>query len=108
MNERLATRTSRPPSRKVFRFLKTNLNWWCQMTADELRDLLRQKRVSCKEQPVQHGVQFRCDSGDVFVAYDSGKVVVQGKHTDLASEVQNLASGIASAHVVVRERTGTP
>jgi predicted nucleotide-binding protein len=73
------------------------------MTSDELRDFLRQRRVSCNEQNVQHGVQFRCDSGEVFVAYDSGKVAVQGKLTELAEEVQAIASGAAARPAVSRE-----
>ena len=58
------------------------------MTPDELRDFLNQRQVNYQEKEVQHGRQFKCQDGEVFVAYNTGTVSCQGKPTDLAKAVK--------------------
>jgi predicted nucleotide-binding protein len=57
------------------------------MTPDELRAFLTQRQVTFKERPVEHGTQFRCTTGEIFVVYDTENVSVQGKKTALAAVV---------------------
>jgi predicted nucleotide-binding protein len=63
------------------------------MKRDELKAFLESKNVQCEEKPVQHGVQFRCETGEVFTVYKTGKVVVGGKRTPLCDEFESLKSG---------------
>jgi len=58
------------------------------MTPEELKAFLTQRQVSFNEKPVEHGIQFRCATGEVFVAFNTGTVSVQGKKTDLAAAVK--------------------
>jgi predicted nucleotide-binding protein len=58
------------------------------MTDEEMRDLLTQRQVSFSEKEVQHGRQFKCDSGEIFVVYGTGTVSCQGKPTDLSKAVK--------------------
>jgi len=63
------------------------------MTPEDLRELLKSRGVSAKEQAVQSGVQFRCPDGEVFVVYDTGTCVAQGKMaTDLSRFVQECGA----------------
>ncbi len=60
------------------------------MTADDLRAFLKQRGVPFKERTVQHGVQIRCTSGEIFNVFDSGRISYQGKATTvLARDVQS-------------------
>lgn len=63
------------------------------MTPEELRDFLGQRRVRFQEEPIQHATQFRCSGGEVFSVYDSGKVVIGGKRTDISEAVEALDKG---------------
>jgi predicted nucleotide-binding protein len=55
---------------------------------DELKDYLTQHSVRFGEQPIQHGTQLKCSSGEVFCHYTRrGTVVVQGRPTTLSQEV---------------------
>jgi predicted nucleotide-binding protein len=58
------------------------------MNADELRDFLIQRQVRFSENEVQYGRQFKCESGEIFVAFDTGKLLCQGKSTDLSKAVK--------------------
>jgi len=59
------------------------------MTADELRDFLTQKNVKFEENEIQHGTRFKCGSGEVIVAYNTGTVSCQGKPTELSKAVKD-------------------
>jgi hypothetical protein len=59
------------------------------MTADELRDFLNERGANFGEQEISYGGKFQCETGEIFVAYDTGKVVCQGKATGLAKTVKD-------------------
>jgi predicted nucleotide-binding protein len=59
------------------------------MKPDELREFLTLSAVSFEEKEVPYGRKFKCEGGEVFVAYDTGKVVCQGKSTDLSLAVKS-------------------
>jgi predicted nucleotide-binding protein len=60
------------------------------MKPDALREFLTERGVNFEEKEIQNGRQFRCtDGGEIFSAYDSGRVVCQGKKTELSHEVDN-------------------
>lgn len=45
-----------------------------------------------EEQPLQYGTQIRCQSGEIFCHYDkSGKIVPQGKSSELSQAVRGWA-----------------
>ncbi len=58
------------------------------MTASELRDFLTQNDVKFEEEEIQHGTKFKCDGGEVFVAYKTGTVSCQGKATEVSRAVK--------------------
>jgi predicted nucleotide-binding protein len=67
------------------------------MKADELKEILRQRGVSCEEKTIQDGLQLRCEQGEIFSVYKTGKVVVGGAKTELSEFVRSLGSGSRSA-----------
>jgi predicted nucleotide-binding protein len=70
------------------------------MTPEELRAFLTQRQARFKEGPVQYGTQFRCNSGEIFNVFDSGKISVQGKRTEIAAMVKEWdRSGLPPADV---------
>lgn len=40
---------------------------------------------------VQSGRQFKCEGGEIFIAYDTGKVNCQGKVTELYKAVKSAS-----------------
>jgi predicted nucleotide-binding protein len=70
------------------------------MTADELRDFLAEQGVGFGEEEIQNGYLFRCESGEIFAAYNTGKVVCQGRPTEISKAVKGWkrqAGGTAKA-----------
>ena len=65
------------------------------MTAEELKVELSRRGVAFVEKGEQYGTRFECKSGEIFSAYKSGKLVCQGKNTDLAREVRAMHEGAA-------------
>jgi len=63
------------------------------MKVDELKAFLQTQGTNYNEKAVQNGIQLRCTSGEVFTAYDSGKIVVGGKRTDISKQVEGLVAG---------------
>jgi predicted nucleotide-binding protein len=59
------------------------------MSPDELREFLAERGVSFNQEEMQYGYLFRCEEGEKFAAYNSGKVVCQGKSTELSKAVRN-------------------
>src|SRR5258708_19262018 len=59
------------------------------MTADDARDVLTEKSVKFEENELQHGRRFKCGSGEVIVAYNTGTVSCQGKPTELSKAVKD-------------------
>ena len=59
------------------------------MKPDELREILKERAGSFEEQEVSYGRKFKCETGEIFVAYDTGKVLCQGKSTELSQAVKN-------------------
>jgi predicted nucleotide-binding protein len=70
------------------------------MTADELRDFLRQHQVNCKEEEVQHGTKFECRGGEIFIVYHTGRLNIQGKKTQLSAKLKELYGGNAKEAVI--------
>jgi predicted nucleotide-binding protein len=64
------------------------------MMPDDLSDFLKKRNTHCVQKDVQHGVQFRCDTGEIFTVYKTGKVVIGGKRTPLCEEVEALTVGV--------------
>jgi ribonuclease HI len=61
------------------------------MTLDDLKRFLLDQGAGFEELAIEHGVQLRCDSGEVFNYYPKrGRVVVQGRRTDLSAAVSTL------------------
>lgn len=58
------------------------------MKPDELREFLNQQQIDFEEKEVPYGRKFACEGGEIFVAYDTGKLVCQGKATELAKSVK--------------------
>ncbi len=67
------------------------------MNANQLRGLLAWRKVVFEEKAVKNAVQFICGDGEVFMVYDTGTVVSQGKKTPLTETVEHESKG-----------TGTP
>jgi predicted nucleotide-binding protein len=63
------------------------------MKPEELNDFLKKRGTPCVQKAVQHGVQFRCETGEVLTVYKTGKVVIGGKRTPLCEELENLTAG---------------
>ncbi len=63
------------------------------MTADELRALLNDRGVHYTEKPIQNGVRFDCQSGEIFNVFDTGRMSFQGKTTSLTEEVKATYEG---------------
>src|SRR6267378_177533 len=59
------------------------------MSPDELRDFLADRGVNFKQEEIQNGYLFRCEEGEKFAAYNTGRVVCQGKHTELSKAVKD-------------------
>ncbi len=58
------------------------------MTAEELREFLSEQGVGFSETELSHGMKFKCEDGEVFVAYNTGTVSCQGKPTALSKAVK--------------------
>src|SRR6266699_6041979 len=58
-----------------------------------MRAVLRQRQADFEERPLEHGTQFRCNAGEIFNVFKTGRVSIQGSRTDLSDEVRALASG---------------
>ncbi len=79
------------------------------MTPDDLRGYLTQRQVTFEEKPVQHGVQFRCSSGEIFTVFKTGKLTVQGrKVSELAQAVLQLVPSPGPAEVAHTAVTTAP
>ena len=59
------------------------------MSPDELRDFLVERGVNFKQEEIQNGYLFRCEEGEKFAAYNTGRVVCQGKPTELSKAVKD-------------------
>ena len=70
------------------------------MTPGELRELFHNKGVRHTERSVQNGIQFRCEGGEVFTVYETGRCSLQGKETDLTRAVAKCAAGAAKSGIV--------
>jgi|SRR6185437_12187525 len=55
-----------------------------------MEELLRANNIGFEAKAIQNGTQFRLADGAIANVYDSGKVVWQGKDTDLAARVKAL------------------
>lgn len=60
------------------------------MNVDDLRAFLKQRQVGFDEKAIPYATQFRCQSGEIFNIYDSGKLAFGGKtQTELALAVRD-------------------
>src|ERR1035441_9276264 len=76
-------------------------SWSTHMKPEELNDFLKKRGTPCVQKAVQHGVQFRCETGEVLTVYKTGKVVIGGKRTPLCEELENLTAGAQSVAEVL-------
>jgi predicted nucleotide-binding protein len=76
------------------------------LTPDELREFLTKSGVRFLEEPIQHATQFRCSNGETFAVYNSGKVVLGGKRSDLSQAVEALEQGAVADGMV--HHSGAP
>ncbi len=74
------------------------------MKPDELREFLAGRVDTFEEREVPYGRKFKCEGGEIFVAYDSGKVVCQGKPTDLTQAVKNWKKAAKTEQVQTKEK----
>lgn len=63
------------------------------MTPDELRAALTERGVDFAEKPTQSGTSFKCKTGEIFNVFETGKMSIQGKSTDLAQAIKNQYEG---------------
>jgi predicted nucleotide-binding protein len=70
------------------------------MTADELREFLAERQVNFEAEEIQNGFLFRCESGEIFAAYSTGRVVCQGKPTELSKAVKEWKKTAKAARAV--------
>jgi predicted nucleotide-binding protein len=70
------------------------------MTPDELQDFLAERQVNFEREEIQNGFLFRCESGEKFAAYTTGRVVCQGKPTELSKAVKEWKKPAKAAHVI--------
>lgn len=73
------------------------------MTADEVRAFLTRRQVRFNELPIQSGVQFRCATGEIVNVFETGRVSVQGKGTELKRELEAWAGITTSSPPALRE-----
>jgi len=73
------------------------------MTSGELDDFLNHRGVRFKVKQMQYGRLYRCDSGETFALYDSGKIVCGGKTTELSNDVKSWAKPDAESPVKTGE-----
>jgi predicted nucleotide-binding protein len=69
------------------------------MTAEQLRSFFKREGVTYEENELATGNKFRCSGGEIFVAYYTGKLAVQGKVTELTKKVRALSAPMAAAAV---------
>jgi predicted nucleotide-binding protein len=69
------------------------------MTCDEMRQMLAERKVDFSEKPTQGGTRFDCTSGETFNVFDTGRMSFQRKQdTPLAKEVKAIyGSGAVAA-----------
>jgi predicted nucleotide-binding protein len=73
------------------------------MTCDELRTVLVERGVGFAERPTQGGTSFKCTTGEIFNAFDTGNMSFQGKtSTTLSAEIKTLHEGAGSAEATVK------
>jgi predicted nucleotide-binding protein len=63
------------------------------MTLEELRTMLKEREIKFEEKPIQYGTQVRCQDGEIFSVYKSGKVVCGGSVTELTRLVNAQQQG---------------
>lgn len=74
------------------------------MNADELRSLLTRRQVHFEERAIKLATQFRCDTGEIFNAFNNGTLQVQGKDDTLfAREVVDIWEGRPHDHATSGE-----
>lgn len=76
------------------------------MKPEELKAFLIRREVPFDEKEIPYGVRFRCRSGEIFNAYDSGKVSIQGKKTELSDTVRAWHESGSAPGAAVADRPG--
>jgi predicted nucleotide-binding protein len=59
------------------------------MTPEELRAFLTQRQVRFDEKDIQFGTQFRCKSREIFNVYETGRITIGGKQTELSAIIRD-------------------
>jgi len=67
------------------------------MTADQLKSFFQKEGATYEESELATGTKFRCSGGEIFVTYNTGKLVIQGKVTELTKKVRALLAPTAAA-----------
>ena len=84
------------------------------MRAEQLREFLAERRVVATEEAIQYGVQFRCPAGEIVSVFDTGRVSIQGRRTELSTQVEDwvadaqAGANVAPAQGVVRAAPQLP
>ena len=84
------------------------------MRAEQLREYLGERNVVVTEDAIQHGIQFRCAGGEIFSVFDTGRVSIQGRRTELSAQVEDWVAQVpagvnaAPAQGVVRAAPQLP
>jgi len=68
-----------------------------RMTADQLKSFFQKEGATYEESELATGTKFRCSGGEIFVTYNTGKLVIQGKVTELTKKVRALLAPTAAA-----------
>ena len=58
------------------------------MMIGDLIDLLMERGVTFEQEEIQNGHLLRCETGEKFAVYNTGRVVCQGKPTELSKAVK--------------------
>ena len=57
------------------------------MQPEDLRRFLTERAIRVEEKPIQSATQFRCQDGEIFNVYTTGRLVSAGKRTLLTQQV---------------------
>lgn len=79
------------------------------MTFDEICDFFQQRGLAHEKKKVQNGRQIKAKTGEIVTVYDTGSVVIGGKHTALRQELDAWkTSGFVPAGTADGEDAAAP
>jgi len=78
------------------------------MTTEELKAELGRRGVAFTEKIEQYGTRLECKGGEIFRSYDSGKLVCQGKNTEIARDIRAIHEGAVAVATAVEAPAAAP